>query len=77
MVLCRNGRFFWNTEAGGVTRGVASGAANTAGQGVWSLRGSELDLSWDSGGRRMFRVEMKGNTLLLNGKRWLREGGNC
>ena len=77
MVLCRNGRFFWNMEAGGVTRGVASGASNSQGQGSWSVSGQQLKLRWDQGGERTYRVEHRSGKLFLNGKKWLRESGGC
>ncbi len=77
MVLCRTGRFFWNMEAGGVTRGVASGAATSRGQGSWSVTGDQLRLQWDSGEARTYRVEHRRNGLYLDGQRWLREAGGC
>lgn len=77
MVLCRNGRFYWNMEAGGFTPGVASGAANAQGHGVWSAHQNQLKLRWDDGSRRTYRVEERDGTLYLNGNKWLREAGGC
>ncbi len=77
MTLCRNGRFFYNMEAGGVTRGMGSGAASSNGQGRWSISGDQLQLRWDNGGTRTYRVQQQDGKLLLNGNKWLRESAGC
>ena len=77
MVLCKDGRFFWNMDAGGVTRGVASGAAASKGQGRWSAAGTKLKLQWDSGGQRTYNVEHRDGKLFLNGNKWLRGNAGC
>ena len=77
MVLCKNGRFFWNMESGGFTPGVASGAFESQGHGRWSLQGSQLQLFWDNGSQRVYRVEMREGSLYLDGNKWLREAGGC
>ena len=77
IVLCRNGRFFWNRDAGGVTRGLGSGAALASGHGRWSAGEGTLRLRWDDGRQRSYRVEVRSDGLYLDGKKWLRESAGC
>ena len=79
--FCPDGSFYRVFESGGATPNVASGAFLDQNGGAWSASGSldggQVHLQYRNGNTAVLQVAIQNNKLMVNGKRWLRDTGNC
>jgi hypothetical protein len=74
--LCRDGSFQRHFDASSVSQ-LGTGGMDGGSSGHYTQQGNVLTLTYDNGSVASYDIAQENQSLLLNGKKWFQEPGDC